>query len=157
MAQQLQGQSGKAQSESKVNVHVLYSPHALCAQAACPHCRLTNHGLEAPVSDVNFEASDERAAGKVLQRLRSEEAADGSTATKASGQQIAQDRLDVERVQGDSLKDHTDASIFGSAASTGALLCRSHQDCTVKSVSLCFALKDQSSQRVTASAYCENS
>ena len=49
-----------------------------------PH-RLTNHGLEAPPPDSAFGTADEAAAGKVLQRLRSEEAADGSTAARAAG------------------------------------------------------------------------
>ena len=98
-----------------------------CAlQAACLHCRLTQHGLEAPASDVSFEASDERAASKALQRLRSEEAADGSTATKASGQQTAQDRLDGEGLKGTTPRTSQVACIYGSAASTGALFCRSH-------------------------------
>ena len=48
--------------------------------------RLTNHGFEAAPPDLSFSPSDEAAAGKVLQRLRSEEAADGSSATRATGQ-----------------------------------------------------------------------
>ena len=51
-------------------------------------CRLTNHGLEAAPLDLSFSASDEAGAGQVLQRLRAEEAADGSAATLAAGQSI---------------------------------------------------------------------
>lgn len=47
--------------------------------------RLTNHGLDLTAEDARFDTADESAAAKVLQRLRSEEASDGSTATKASG------------------------------------------------------------------------
>ena len=51
----------------------------------CCWRRLTNHGLEAAAEDASFEASDEAPASKALQRLRSEEATDRSSATKASG------------------------------------------------------------------------
>lgn len=157
IAQQPQGKLGKHDLRAQSLCMSSQLPHALCTQAECLHCRLTNHGLEAPVSGVKFEASDGRAAGKALQRLRSDEAADGSTATKASGQQTAQDRIDVKRVEGENLKDHTNCLYLwlSSIYSHPLLLQSMRLRCQICKPLLC--LDDQTSQRVTALPYSKNS
>ena len=51
----------------------------------CTWRRLDARGLQAAAKDSKFIGEDNVAAGKVLQRLRAQEAAIGNAATKAAG------------------------------------------------------------------------